>query len=387
MQQEQQKNIPSIIFIVPYRERPEQMHFFCKYMEYVLKDEPPNKYEIYFSHQYDAKPFSRGSVKNIGFISCKTKYPDHYKDITFVFNDIDCVPYKNLFDYETEIGTVKHFYGFRHSLGGIVSIKGFDFELINGFPCYYGWGKEDHILQKRAIDCHLIIDRQNFYEIGSRKILHLFDGINRVINKNEIKRSQRDDKTDGIKTISNVFYSIDTESKNPKDKNFIIEIDKPVFVINIYKFDTKYNFNTNDFTEYDLRKPIKTMFNKENKKVVSFVDSDWKRIPNYYKDDDNNTTNINTSPTPIFLQQNSNATISQPQKPYYQTYPNYQTYQPQTQLYSQVYRNPASARDLYSQDYAVKNRIPPRASTSVNIKMGGVVRPFGYNRTGIIKIS
>jgi hypothetical protein len=107
-------SIPKIVFIVPYRNRVTHKYFFSQYLSSILTEE--DKYEIYFSHQNDERPFNRGAAKNIGFIAVKEKYPNDYKNITFVFNDIDIVPFYKIFDYETTKGIVKHFYGFQYDL-------------------------------------------------------------------------------------------------------------------------------------------------------------------------------------------------------------------------------------------------------------------------------
>jgi hypothetical protein len=273
--------VPKRVFIVPYRNRIQQKFFFSKYMSFILEEK--DDYEIYFSHQCDARTFNRGAVKNIGFLAVKNKYPEHYKDITFIFNDVDTIPFYKIFDYETSNGIVKHYYGYKYALGGIVVMKGSDFEKTNGFPCFWGWGMEDNVLQKRCENIGLKIDRSVFYNIGSPEILQLFDGISRIISKKDPWRGENDNGIDGLKTISQIKYSIDEKSENPNDNYFIVENSR-IQIINISTFMTYIPFGSEEYYNYDLREPKRKIINpdkiKETKKTV-VTTNDWSNIPYY----------------------------------------------------------------------------------------------------------
>lgn len=226
---------PRLIFIVPYRDRARQKEFFIHHMTYIMRDYPPNSYEIYFSHQCDKREFNRGAVKNIGFLAIREKYPDDYKNMTFVFNDVDTMPYSpNQLDYETTTGTVKHFYGFKYTLGGIVSITGADFELCGGFPNLWAWGMEDNSLQQRVLGAGIQIDRSNFCDINSPDMLHFRDGLIRTVNRTDfdvyIKKNP-----EGWRTISNLNYDIENE------------------YIQIHTFSTGRDENASTKFEFDLR--------------------------------------------------------------------------------------------------------------------------------------
>jgi len=277
----EEKKVPKRVFIVPYRNRVQHKFFFSKYMSFILEDS--DDYEIYFSHQCDARTFNRGATKNIGFLAVKEKYPEHYKNITFIFNDVDTIPFNKIFDYETTFGIVKHYYGFKYALGGIVVIKGADFEMTNGYPCFWGWGMEDNALQKRCDRIGLKVDRSVFYNIGSPEILQLFDGISRIISKKDPWRGENDNGIDGLKTITQLKYIIDEKSENPNDNIFIVHNPK-IFIINISTFLTFIPFGTEEYYSYDLREPKRKILNpdkiKEIKKTVTTT-SDWSNIPYY----------------------------------------------------------------------------------------------------------
>ena len=247
--------IPEIIFIVPYRDREIQRHFFSQYMNYIMEDYDADSYEIYFAHQKDNREFNRGGVKNIGFLAMKEKYPDNYKNITFVFNDVDTVPFKkNFLNFKTTTGKIKHFYGFKFCLGGIVSVTGEDFEKMNGYPNYWGWGFEDNTLQKRADFNKIPIDRSQYYDIGDLHISQLFDSVYRKIGVQNRINSVVDNNLDGLRSLKNLSFEI--------NDNFI----------NINSFNGMYDFNENNTAVLDL-KTREIVNNKQNKKMGMMINS------------------------------------------------------------------------------------------------------------------
>ena len=388
--------VPKIVFIVPYRNRPQHKFFFSNYLTTIMENN--DDYEVYFSHQCDARSFNRGATKNIGFLAVKQKYPNHYKDITFVFNDIDTIPFSTIFNYETISGVVKHFYGFKYALGGIVAITGSDFEASNGFPNFWGWGMEDNVLQSRCENIGLQIDRSQFFPIGSPNILHLFDGVTRVINRKDPWRASHDDRIDGVRTIHKLEYTIDTESINPLDNVHVVFSDK-IFVINITTFMTGTRFENDNYHKYDLREPPRKIIHPDRIKTQKndYLTDDWTNIPFYPTSEKkkemikqygekkaneiiqysyDNSTDPTKEVIPPEGQQSQNQNTN--------NYSNLNSHEQQLQLIQRY--NEAMSRinsnqriippnvNKFSPAYARIIGAKPKATTSANIRLGGVYR-------------
>ena len=236
---------PKYIFIVPYRDREEHKTFFLNYMRDTVLKEVKN-YEIYLAHQCDNRLFNRGAMKNLGFIACVGKYSKDWEDINFIFNDVDVIPYdKDVFKYETERNKIIHNYGYNFTLGGCIVIKGIDFMKMNGFPNIWTYGLEDNILQMRAMNNNIKIDRTNMYGINSKKVLHLFDSNNRDITLDMLDNIKRDYCNDGLNTL--------------KDKKYSIEGN----MINIYNFNGLKDIKSVTYNSIDLKSMERPKTKKE----------------------------------------------------------------------------------------------------------------------------
>lgn len=227
-------DIPNRIFIVPYRDREKDKKKFLERMNDYLSDS--NDWEIYFSHQCDTRPFNRGAVKNIGFLAMKEKYPNDYKDITFIFHDVDNTPIHNgSIHYTTTDGVVSHFYGFDFTLGGMFAIKGKDFETTGGYPNFWGWGFEDNMIQDRCVKAGFTIDRSCFFKINDKKnIDHSFDGWTRTLSKRD-----------------QYVYSMETPDDMHKLKDVKWSIEGQM--INITSFTPEMRLEDQEFYKRDIR--------------------------------------------------------------------------------------------------------------------------------------
>lgn len=144
-------------FIIPYRDREEHLRIFRERFEgFNLSDD----YQFYFIHQTDDKPFNRGALLNIGYVKSKEITPD----ALFVFHDVDTLPtHWGSIIYDTPSGTVRRPVGGNHleNLGTICCFYGPEFERVNGFPNYWGWGVEDVTLIKRVQKLNIPVNIEN----------------------------------------------------------------------------------------------------------------------------------------------------------------------------------------------------------------------------------
>lgn len=229
---------PHTVFIIPYRNRQENKIQMDNYIENLKKARnwSDKDFKAIYSHQCDNRPFNRGAMKNIGFLMVKLLYPNDYHNINIVFHDVDSIPFDvNLFPYNTEKGVCSHYYGFKNLLGGIVVMKGQDFEKINGYPNFWGWGYEDNELHNRVINAGIEIDRSIFVDITERdKIPVLENERIKIINTREVSIYAHKGKMDGLVDIKNINFKLENEFGN------------------VLSFTTGTSFERNEFKPKDL---------------------------------------------------------------------------------------------------------------------------------------
>jgi hypothetical protein len=198
-------------FIIPYRNRKEHLDEFIRRFTDMLKDKDIDA-QFYIIHQMNPKEFNRGALNNIGFLEVsKTRL-----DGLFIFHDVDTYPvYWGSIQYDTKPGEIRHPVGEKnHNLGTICCFWKNEFEKVNGFPNYWGWGIEDITLLYRAKKQNIIIDESNNVDLNdSKKVFnpkhykniqkeYEYANKNTELHHNEMKTGNN---TNGI---SNIEYEV-----------------------------------------------------------------------------------------------------------------------------------------------------------------------------------
>lgn len=155
-------------FIIPYRDREEHKQKFIKIYNELIGDKDC---KFYFIHQCNTNLFNRGALLNIGFLEAIKERPD----ALFVFHDIDkCPTYWGSYRYEPIYGKVRKAIGWEKGEEPCAfdSVTGFyreDFEKVNGFPNYEGWGYEDIALFGRVKKANIPIDTKDYIHVSNNE--------------------------------------------------------------------------------------------------------------------------------------------------------------------------------------------------------------------------
>jgi hypothetical protein len=210
--------------------------------------------KVIFVNQNWDLPFNKGAMLNIGFLEIKKLYPNSYENITFVFHDVDVIPFQNVTNrillnhFCTTSGTVKHIFGFKHSLGGIFSITGLDFNKVAGFPNIYGWNTEDIIFQERVVLLKLTIDRSESHFTDADTVNR---SNNRVINLSNSVPLQEEFRTSFVSESER-----NTDADN-FDSLISYEVEKKRYDIDVLTFKTIHEVRLeNNNLKVHSRKPL-----------------------------------------------------------------------------------------------------------------------------------
>ena len=139
-------------FIVPYRERPEQLALFEVHMHAYLKRNGVDDYVMWIIEQSpDGRPFNRGAVRNAGVREVIAAYGD---TCVVCFHDVDTLPLIDGLPYgapRSSQHSVTHIYGHTHCLGGVLCARAAAIVAADGYPnSLWGWGREDALLEERV---------------------------------------------------------------------------------------------------------------------------------------------------------------------------------------------------------------------------------------------
>ena len=266
--------------IVPYRNRPEHLDVFKKWITQYLEQ---LEYEVFIIEQDNEKQFNRGTLLNIGYQYAKKSGCDY-----LVFHDVDMLPVDVDYSYSNiPIHLATNFISndgekerefFEEYFGGVTIFPIEHFEQINGYSNkYWGWGYEDTELLHRCKIKDIPLKITQIKNVGKQGKSVKFNGINSYVQGNNIF-NLNNDCTFFISFNPNKFIFDHTKET---DNFTVFSIPGWDFAISCNSF-SRYTFTgfDNSYKPYYVNSEIKPNY-KTN--IVVTLNSDTKRI-SFYQD-------------------------------------------------------------------------------------------------------
>ena len=206
-------------FIIVCRDRDYERELFLNHMNSMMcVCYPGMLYNFVCVCQCDDFVLNRGSMRNVGFMYMRSMYPLEYKNCTYIFHDIDNVICDvSCIDFKSESGVVKHLYGYKRALGGIVVFNGVDFENVGGYPNIWGWGYEDNLLRLKWLKMGGKIDYSHFMKRGDPRVIEFNHYVERSFNVEATVENIKKYEMDGIKNIKDLVYEVDDSERESRN--------------------------------------------------------------------------------------------------------------------------------------------------------------------------
>ena len=154
--------VPNVVIICPVRDRDYDKSAILKVYADLIK------VKLVFVCQNWDKPWNKGAMINIAFLEISKLYPNDYRDINFVFHDVDVLPYTHIprRQYPRLFSTVEGVIiqncpGFAggFALNHVFTILGKDYEKLHGFCNVYGWDNSDVLFCSAAQNANMAIQQ------------------------------------------------------------------------------------------------------------------------------------------------------------------------------------------------------------------------------------
>lgn len=200
--------------IVPYRDRPEQLQVFKRYISNYLYSKQI-QHEIIVVEQKDDRPFNRGLLLNWGCRKAEWAGCDYV-----VFHDVDMLPVDVDYSYsETPLHLVQNleipdeqdtlFYDY---FGGVTMFTIEDIKKVNGYSNnFIGWGFEDDDLFLRCQEKGIKMDTLEWGQRRHAGIGLEFDGKTSYVSVDNPLRPNRNFSIFGSFTIDSLDCNLDYE--------------------------------------------------------------------------------------------------------------------------------------------------------------------------------